>query len=165
MKEKYKILLNCYDPYCEPFQDEISGEFDSIVEAQNIMMKCAIEEADSLNESFLFDTPITRVYGVTPDGNNGVTVYVFYVGNDSTTKLTEYQIAPYSEYQIQVYNDKLLERYGPSITVKIKSYIEDDGSIWFYYTSSKCGDSDAYETIEQAYESANDYLNDIELYI
>ena len=165
MIEKYKILLTCYDPYCEPFQDEISGEFDSIMEAQNIMMKCAIEEASSLNESYMYDNPIVRVYTVVSDGDNGVTVYVNYTDNANRAMLTEYQIAPYSEYQRQIYNDKLIERYGPSITVEIKSYIEDDGSIWFYYTSNRRGDSDVYETVEQAYEMANDYLGNIELYI
>lgn len=165
MKEKYKILLNCYDPYCEPFQDEISGEFGSITEAQNVMLRCAIEEAHSLNESYMDDNPIVRVYTVVPDGDNSVTVYTNYTDNAKRVMLTEYQIAPYSEYQRQAYNDKIIEKYGPGTTVEIKSYIEDDDSIWFYYTSNRCGDSDAYESIEQAYEMANDYLDNIDLYI
>lgn len=165
MQEKYKILLTYYDPHHKPCHDEVSVEFNSILEAQIMMLKCAIEEADSLNAGSLFDTPITKVYGVTPEGDNGVTVYVLYVGNDSATKLTGYQIVPYSDYLIQEYNNELSERYGSDITVKIKSRIEDDGSIWFYYTSARHGDSDAYETIEQAYEMANDYLTNVELYV
>jgi hypothetical protein len=56
------------------------------------------------------------------------------------------------------YNAMLKEEYGEYITVKIKSYIEDDGSEWYYYTSNKYGDSDAYETIEKAYKEAGIYL-------
>lgn len=165
MKEKYKILLTCYDPYFEPFYDEISGEFNSIVEAQNTMLRCAVEEADSLNESFRRDTPINRVYGVIPDGDNDVTVYVFYAGNDDVTKLTDYHIMPYSEYQVQLYNDKLKEKYGPNITVEIKASIdEDDGTFYYYYTSKNCGDSDLMLTAEMAFEAVEEYLNNIDLY-
>jgi hypothetical protein len=101
MNEKYKILLTCYDPYCEPFYDEITGEFASILEAQNVMMRCAIEEADSLNMSFMSEYPLRKVYGVIPDGDNSIMVYVFYVGDEEPTPLTEYNIMPYSEYIAQ----------------------------------------------------------------
>ena len=62
---------------------------------------------------------------------------------------------------IEECNDALRMRHGKNITVQIKSYVEDDDSIWYYYTSSKYGDSDAYETLEEAYENANDYLNGV----
>lgn len=55
------------------------------------------------------------------------------------------------------YNAMLREKYGESIAVKIKSYTEDD-SIWYYYTSAKYGDSNAYKTIEEAYKEADTYL-------
>lgn len=58
-------------------------------------------------------------------------------------------------------NEELRNTYGKYISVEVKSYVEDDGSIWYYYTSAKYGDSDAYETIEEAYENANDYLNGV----
>lgn len=56
------------------------------------------------------------------------------------------------------YNSMLREKHGQSITVELKSYIEDDGSEWFYYTSARYGDSDGYETIEEAYSAADLYL-------
>lgn len=166
MKEKYKILLTCHDPYCEPYYDEISGEFDSLVEAQNNMMRCAIEEADSLNETFLYETPISRIYGVIPDGNNDIMVYVFCIGNNEPTPLTEYHIMPYSEYQAQEYNGKLREKYGDGITVEIKVCTDEyDNSVSYYYTTKKCGDSDLMDTVEAAFESASEYLNNIDLYV
>lgn len=58
-------------------------------------------------------------------------------------------------------NEELRNTYGKYITVEVKSYIEDDDSTWYYYTSAKYGDSDAYETIEEAYENADDYLNGV----
>ena len=57
------------------------------------------------------------------------------------------------------YNQMLKEEYGENITVEIKSYIEDDGTILYYYTSIRYGDRDAFETIEEAYKDACIYLS------
>lgn len=62
---------------------------------------------------------------------------------------------------VDKYNAMLRERYGQNITVEIKFYVEDDDSIWYYYTSAKYGDSDAYETAEVAYENADDFLDGV----
>lgn len=62
---------------------------------------------------------------------------------------------------LEKYNAMLREIYGENITVKIKSYIEDDGNEYYYYTSKKYGDSDAYETVEEAYKEADIYLRGI----
>ena len=62
---------------------------------------------------------------------------------------------------IEECNDALRMTHGKDITVQIKSYVEDDDSIWYYYASARYGDSDAYETLEAAYENANDYLNGV----
>lgn len=59
---------------------------------------------------------------------------------------------------LEKYNAMLREKHGQKITVQIKNYIEDDDSEWYYYTSAKYGDSDTYETIEEAYEQADLYL-------
>lgn len=165
MKEKYKILLTCYNPYEEPFYDAISGEYDSLMEAQHMMYKCAIEEADSLNESWLSDDPIERVYGVYINEDDSVTVYVLHVGGEPTN-LTDYTIMSYSECQVQMYNEKLRERYGPDITVEIKTSIDDiDSTVYYYYRTRNCGDSDLMMTAERAYENAQAYLDNIELYV
>ena len=58
-------------------------------------------------------------------------------------------------------NKMLRDKHGEMITVQVRSYIEDDDSTWYYYTSAKYGDSDAYETLEEAYENANDYLHGV----
>lgn len=60
---------------------------------------------------------------------------------------------------LEKYNLMLKADFGENITVQIKSYIEDDGSEWYYYTSSRYGDSDAYETAEEAYAAAAIYLS------
>lgn len=62
---------------------------------------------------------------------------------------------------LEKYNAMLKEVHGKNITVQIKSYIEDDGSEWFYYTSRKYGNSDTYKTIEEAYKEADIYLKGI----
>lgn len=62
---------------------------------------------------------------------------------------------------LEKYNAMLRETHGENITVQIKIYIEDDGSEWYYYTSNKYGDSDAYETVKEAYEEANSYLHGV----
>ena len=59
------------------------------------------------------------------------------------------------------YNAMLRKTHGKNITVQIKSYIEDDDSEWYYYTSAKYGDSNAYETIEEAYKEADSYLHGV----
>ena len=35
------------------------------------------------------------------------------------------------------YNAMLKKKYGENITVKLVSYIEDDGSKWYRYTSAR----------------------------
>lgn len=71
--------------------------------------------------------------------------------------IKEYEI----NHDIEKYNDMLKEKYGENITVKIKSYIEDDGSRWYYFISTKYGESDSFETIEKAYEQADIYLDSL----
>lgn len=66
--------------------------------------------------------------------------------------------------EIELYNKKLQERHGKSIKVEIISCCDDDDEVYYAYTT-KFGVSDVYETPEQAYEAANDYLNNIDLYM
>jgi hypothetical protein len=163
MSIKYKIVLTCYDPDCEPYFDEIEGEFGSKLQAQNVMYQYAISEADGLNESCVDKCNIERIYGLMLDDNKNPIVYIIYHGNDDITKLTEYKVVRVGESGplLRKYNSMLREKYGEDITVKIKSYTEDDGSEWYYYTSRRYGDSDAYETIEEAYKEADCYLDGV----
>ena len=56
------------------------------------------------------------------------------------------------------YNKMLKDRHGQNITVEIKSYVEDDDSVWYYYTSARYGDSDSFRTVKEAYDAADLYL-------
>lgn len=61
---------------------------------------------------------------------------------------------------IDKYNAMLRDEYGEGITVELKSYVEDDDSVWYYYTSARYGRSDySFETIEEAYTDACIYLS------
>ena len=61
---------------------------------------------------------------------------------------------------INKYNAMLKEEYGQDISVEIVSYIEDDDSEWYCFTSARYGDSDnAFETVEEAYNDACLYLS------
>ena len=61
--------------------------------------------------------------------------------------------------EIKKYNDMLKEEYGEEITVKIKSYTDDDGSEVYYYSSMLEGESDDFDTAEDAYYDACIYLD------
>ena len=61
--------------------------------------------------------------------------------------------------KLDKYNEMLKEKYGKDISVWINGYIEDDGNELYYYNSANYGDSDSYETIEEAYKEASLYLD------
>lgn len=65
---------------------------------------------------------------------------------------------------VEHYNQKLREKYGKSIKVEIISCHDDDDEVYYAY-QNKFGVSDVYDTPEQAYEAADDYLRNIDLYI
>lgn len=65
------------------------------------------------------------------------------------------------ESVVYKYNEMLKGEYGEDISVIIKGYIEDDGSEWYCYNSANYGDSNAYETIEEAYNNACVYLKEL----
>ena len=53
---KYKIRLTCYDfGNHEPYDDEIDMVFDDRRDAMIELLQCAIEEADELNNPFIWD--------------------------------------------------------------------------------------------------------------
>ena len=66
--------------------------------------------------------------------------------------------------EVELYNKKLQERHGKSIKVEIISCCDDDDEVYYAYTN-KFGVSDVYKTPEQAYEAADDYLTNIDLYM
>ena len=56
------------------------------------------------------------------------------------------------------YNAMLREKHGQHITVKIKKVSKQDK---YYFSYRKYGNSDAFNTIEEAYEEANCYLRGV----
>lgn len=77
------------------------------------------------------------------------------------------------------WNRKLRDRHGENLTLKIKSEVvaedafedfdddkeEIEGVPGYYYEGTSCGMSDYYRTPEEAYKRANEYMDNIELYV
>ena len=94
MSNKYKILMICYDPNTEPFYDIMDGEFDTITAAQKEMYEAAMEEAMSMNESWLSDGSIEKIHEVHINSDISVSVLVCYKGCENTSRLIDYIIIP-----------------------------------------------------------------------
>ena len=65
------------------------------------------------------------------------------------------------KHLLREYNEMLRKTHGKGITVQLRTVIDNDGEAYYYYTSSKYGDSDNYDTPEEAYEAANEYLHGV----
>jgi uncharacterized protein YvpB len=59
------------------------------------------------------------------------------------------------------YNAMLKEEYGKDITVEIKSYIEDDDTVWYYFTTMRYESNDSFASLEEVYKAAKWYLNSL----
>ena len=158
MKEKYKIVLTCYDfDNPKPYFDEIEGVFNTVSEAERILYFSVLDELTELNDvngdgQFSERRFLSQLH----DEEHNIVINC-WDGLDYSP-VTCYDIIPYSKYLTNKYNMKLKKKHGADITVKIYSYIEDDGNVAYYYSSILYGDSDAYETVEQAYKEADIYL-------
>ena len=93
-----------------------------------------------------------------------------------------YEIEWVDESTVDKYNKMLKDTHGESLTLRIcesePDCIRDDdeecdgnceGCPYFkpqyYYEGATCGRSDMYNTPEEAYEEADDYMNNIDLYV
>ena len=93
-----------------------------------------------------------------------------------------YEIVWADESPVDKYNKMLKDTHGESLTLWIYESEFDcvrdddaecdgncDGCMYFkpqyYYEGATCGRSDTYDTAEEAYEEANDYMNNIDLYV
>jgi hypothetical protein len=53
---KYKIKLTCYDfGNPEPYEDEVDMIFDDKKDAMITLLQCVIEEADGLNDPYVYE--------------------------------------------------------------------------------------------------------------
>lgn len=159
--KKYKILLTCYD-FDEPmpYFDEVIGVFNSKLEAEKIMLECAIGEMENLcgilDEDGAF--PELRFVPTMQDEEYNLVINAW--DGPDYRPVTGYNVMSVNEL-LEFFNAKLRNTHGDKITVRLYSYEEDDGNIWFYYTSEKHGESDAYLTANEAYHHADDYLRGV----
>lgn len=155
---KYKILLTCYDfDKKEPYFDEVIGVYNSKIEAENVMFNCVLDELQCLNGIMEDDTfPERRFIAATESEDFDIVVHAW--DGPDYRPVTCYKIMEVDGL-VEFFNAKLRNAYGQEITVQIDAYEEDDGSVWFYYTSSRYGDSDAFHTAIQAYDAAGLYLS------
>lgn len=65
------------------------------------------------------------------------------------------------KHVLREYEEMLRKTHGESITVYLKSVIDDDGEAYYYYVCAKYGESDNYDTPEEAYKEADDYLRGV----
>lgn len=157
---KYKVLQVCYDFANQPpYFDELSGTFNTKTEAENSMYHCVIDELVMLNGIMEDDTFPERRFVATKEDENYDIVVNAWDGPDYRP-VTCYKVMSITEL-LEFFDAKLRKTFGENITVQLHAYEEDDGSIWFYYTSAKYGESDAYVTASEAYDMASNYLNGV----
>ena len=111
------------------------------------------------------NTPHTSVFIADLNGEHDATVRMW--DGDDYWDVTHYDIMETYKVLLDEYNSKLQGKYGYPISrdgkgmgVHLESY-EDNGNRMFYYTSQRYGESDAYDTIEKAYEEACIYLDGV----
>lgn len=174
--KKYVIVHTHWD-YCDaiPYCVEYARIHDSFDDAMDEIKYHVEWELYCLNE-LDSNHPKEKVAVEDSDGNivgydypfradyNGVNhcIIRFWDGDDYWNVST-YNIHELVEEEniLNKYNEILKLAHGQKIAVQVKSYVEDDGSKWYYYTSTKYGDSDAYKTIEEAYKEADSYLHGV----
>lgn len=160
-QNKYKVLLTCHDFANKPsYFDESLDTFDTETEAENYMYHSAIDELESLcgilDEDGAF--PELRFVPTMQDEEYNLVINAW--DGPDYRPVTCYKVMSVDEL-VEFFNAKLRKTHGQSVTVQIHTYEEDDGSIWFYYTSVKYGESDTYKTANEAYAAANDYLHGV----
>lgn len=157
---KYKILLTCYDfDKKEPYLDEVTGVFATELRARYEMLSCVLDELTSLNGIMEDDTFPERRFISTMENKYHDIVVNAWDGPDYR-HVTCYDVITQTKL-LKKLNSMLRETHGKRITVKLKSYIDDDGSTMYYYTSAKYGDSDAYRRAIDAYYEADGYLHGV----
>lgn len=151
--------MQCYDvDRKDPYPDEVQGAFDDVTYARYHMLCCVIDELRSLNGILEDDTfPELRFIATMEDTEHGVIIQAW--DGPDYRPVTCYDVITVKEH-LQNLNRKLKEIHGEHITVGVNAYLEDDGSIRYYYSSVQCGESDAFTRAVDAYEAANKYLSD-----
>lgn len=182
----YKIQLTCIDPpYAEEnaYQDFVAEQFETHNAAYPYLLECVIDEAESLNEPDADNTPRTKNFVICRNyeynGKKYPAAIVMWDGNAGIEQqiVTLYDIVWVNESTVDPWNQKLKEKYGENLTLFIYSEtVEDEEADYndedevpmvekFYYEGATCGRSDLYNTAEACFEDADNYLENIDLYV
>lgn len=182
----YKIKMACFDP---PYNGEISyfdkvgKEFERKCDAYHDLLICAIDEAASLNEPDIHHMARTNIFVLTRnyvyEGKAYPAAIIMWDGELGVKDqpITLYDIEWVNETDLDVWNQKLREEFGEDITFGLYAQLveeaeeDDDGNIIepakykYYYEGLVNGKSDLYDTIEEAYEDAYWFMDNIELFV
>ena len=157
---KYKIVLTCYDfDKKNPYFDEVIGTYTSEIKAKYEMFHCVLDELTSLNGIMADDTfPELRFIATTEDEHHDVVIDAW--DGPDYRPVTCYDVMPQREL-LAMLNEMLRANHGEHITVRVKSYVDDDGTDRYYYTSRKYGNSRAFDRATVAYAEADNYLRGV----
>lgn len=181
----YEIHLTCFDPPYDkpPYGDKVEKEFQTAKEAKMALLECLLQEVESLNMPDVDFTPRTNIFvpgmSYSYEGKKYDGAIIMWDGDAGIQEqpVTLYEVCWVNRSTVDPYNQKLKERYGKSITLAIHSEeVEDedadcdnDGNYplieKFYYEGVTCGRSELFDTVEEAYEEARDYMENIDLYV
>ena len=181
----YKIKMTCYDPpYTgEPSHDALRSKFERKCDASESMMRCLLQEIESLNQPDIDYTPRTNIFvpsmNYKYDGKKYDGAVIMWDGAVGIREqpITLYEIVWANESHLDEWNQKLREEFGEDITFGLYAQLveeaeeDDDGNIIepakykYYYEGLVTGKSKMYNTIEEAYEEAVWFMNNIELFV
>ena len=181
----YKIKLTCYDPpYNEPpYFDEVNKRFERKCEAYHDLLECVIDEAQSLNEPDAHYIARTNIFVIVKDythtGKKYPAAIVMWDGalGIKEQPITLYDIVWENETELDPWNKKLRDRFGEDITFGLYAEMveeaeeDDDDNIVesekykYYYRGLVTGKSKLYDTIEEAYEEAEWFMDHIEWFV
>ena len=175
----FKLRIYCNDGNDSQYWEDGIGQYETYDKALIACFRNALDEAAEL----MMDADYGRYFEVETDfkitdtyANDQLkdvgyfpvaTVFYDHAPQDRENDCEIQIVTGYDIVRVEnnprlaKYNEWLRETHGHEITVELKSYIEYDNSEWFYYTSARYGDSDAYETIEEAYKEADSYLHGV----
>lgn len=182
----YKIQLTCFDPPYDKesvYHDWVNKVFERKCEAYPVLLECVIDEADSLNEPDAHFTATTKIFRVVRNYKHEGKEYPAAVemwdgaAGIKEQPITLYDIVWVNETALDPWNQKLREAFGEDITFGLYSEVVEDEDAEqedgeevpmvekFYYQGLVTGKSELYDTIEEAYEEAYDFMDNIELYV
>lgn len=160
MDNKYVIVMQCYDvDRKNPYPDEVEEVFDDATYARYQMLCCVLDELDSLNGILEDGTfPELRFIATMEDEKHDVIIQAW--DGPDYRPVTCYDMVSVEDLLLAL-NWELKKTHGDQISVEIKACTGDDGSINYYYSSARNGDSNSFTKATAAYISADAYLKSL----